>query len=158
MADQIANNAKGRFAEWTERVLNNDPANSAFVIAAMQAAEADDLLRSRVNFSTLFGEAANTEATFTNYARVVLTDADALTRVVDNANDWVDVDFPDWTYTAAGGAVDNTLVKIAIGYDPDSTGGVEADILTMSHHDFAQATNGGDIDAQVAAAGLARAS
>lgn len=158
MADQIGNGAKGRWAEWIERVLNNDPTNSAIVIMALQANEADDTLRAYLNFSTLLGAAGNTEATFTNYARVVYTDASALSRTVDNANDWVDVDVPDWSYTAAGGTVDNTLTKVVTGYDDDTTGGTDANILVWSHHDFAQATNGGDVDAQVAAAGLARAS
>lgn len=151
------NPAKGRVAELVQRVLDNDPANAAIVIVALQAAEADDTLRSYATLSAMLAQAGNTEATFTNYARVVYTDADAVTRVVDNVNDRVDCDFPDFTYTAAGGTVDNSLVKQIPCFDPDTTGGTDADLIPLTHHDFVQATNGGDITGQVDAAGFFRA-
>lgn len=157
MANVIANNALGRWAEWLERVEGNDPPNSGFVIVALKASGTDDAFKGFDDLGALLGDAAFTEADFTNYARVVYTDTAALTRTVDDANDWVDVDFPDWTYSSAGGTLDNTLTDVVVGYDSDTTAGTDANILLMSMHDFAQATNGGDIDAQVAAAGLLRA-
>lgn len=158
MADLISLPALGRFAQWYQNVLDNSPANSAIVIIALDAAEADDDLRAHATFADLLGAAGNDEADFTNYARVVFTDADAIARTVDAANNRVDVDVPDWTYSSAGGAANNNLAKIAAGYDPDSTSGTDADILVMHTHDFVQATNGGDVDASVDAAGIARAS
>lgn len=157
MADQIANNAKGAFAGWLQRVEDNDPANSGLVIIALKLAQADDDLRGYVTAATLLANAGNTEADFTNYARIVYTDAALLTRTVDNVNDRVDVDMPDFTYSNAGGATNNNLVKLCVFYDPDTTAGTDADLLLISHHDFVQATNGSDVTAQVAAAGFGRA-
>lgn len=45
MADFIFNVAKGKWAEWHERVNNNDPANSALVIMLLKTAEADATLK-----------------------------------------------------------------------------------------------------------------
>lgn len=101
MGDFVFNVAKGRVAEFQNRVKNNDPANSALVIVILKAAglETDATLKDYADLSTLLA-AANDEATNTGYARKVLTDADVSAISVDNTNDRVDADFPDQTFTS----------------------------------------------------------
>ena len=155
MADSVFNIAKGRFVELQNRVANNDPANSALVVVLLQANEADAVLDDYDNLSLLLAAAGNTEATFTNYARKVLTDLDLSAITPDDTNDRQDADFADQVWTSAGGAVNNTLTKVVICYDPDSTAGDDTTLVPLTHHDFAQTTNGTNLTAQVAVYGRA---
>ena len=73
MADGVFNVAKGKVNEYHDRVDNNDPANSAIIVVLLQVAEADATLQDYATLSALLA-GANTECTFTNYARKVITD------------------------------------------------------------------------------------
>ena len=158
MADQPFNIVKGRAVEFYNRVESNDPAASSLVLVLLQVAEADATLIDYDLLSTLIA-GSNTEATFTNYARVVLTDADlAAFPSPDDTNNRYDIDLPDQTYTAAGGATNNTLVKAIICYDPSSSGVTDSVMVPMAHYDFAATTDGSNLILQWAAAGFYRAS
>ena len=158
MADEVFNIAKGRVVEWYNRIESNDPANSAFVLVLLKAAEADAVLRDYDDLSTLLGAAGNTEADFTNYARKVLTDADlAALPAPDDTNDRYDLDLPDQTFTSAGGASNNTLVKAILCYDSDTTGGTDANLVPIAHYDFTPTTDGSDLTLRWNAAGFFRA-
>lgn len=158
MADGILNIAKGRQMEFHERVNNNDPTNAVLVLVLLQASEADGTLEDYNDLGALLGAAGNTEATFTNYARIVLTDADVAAIVTDDTNNRNDADITtDPVWSSAGGATNNNLVKLLVCYDSDSTGGTDANIIVVAHYDFVITTNGGDITAQVDAAGYIRA-
>lgn len=158
MADGVFNIAKGRIVELYNRVKSNDPANAALIVVAFQVSEADALLEDYDNLSVLIA-AANTEATFTNYARKVLTDADlAALPPPDDTNNRYEVDIPDQTWISAGGALNNTLTKILICYDSDTTAGNDTNILPLTHHDFTPTTDGSDLVMQVDVLGFFRAS
>lgn len=158
MADGVFNIAKGRGIELHNRVASNDPANSALVVVLLKASEADATLQDYDTLGAILAEAGNTEADFTNYARKVLTDAD-LTAVTPNDTDnRQDADFADQVWSSAGGASNNTLTKLLICYDADTTGGTDANIVPIAYYDFAVTTGGGDLTAQLNAAGYLRAS
>lgn len=158
MADGVFNIAKGRVVELYNRVENNDPANAGFAVVLVKLAEADGTLEDYDDLSALLGAAGNTEADFTNYARKVLSDADlAALPAPDDTNNRYEVDLPDQTWTAAGGAANNTLVKMLICYDSDTTGGTDANIIPLCHYDFAVSTDGSDLTAQFDALGFFRA-
>lgn len=158
MADVAFNVAVGRAIELYNRVKSNDPANSALVIVLLKAALADDTLRDFDNLSLLLADAGNTEADFTDYARKVLTDAElAALPAPDDVNNRRDIDIPDQTWVGAGGVTNNTLVKLLVCYDPDTTGGTDADIIPISAHDFATTTDDSDLTAKINAAGFFRA-
>lgn len=154
MADQVLNFAKGRVNEFFHRVADNDPANSAIVVVLLKVAEADATLLDYDDLGALLG-GSNTEADFTNYARKVLTGVSGGT--VDDTNDWVQNFITDQTWTSAGGATNNTLVKLLVCYDDDTTGGTDANIIVLSHHDFAATTDGNDLIADEGANGFYRA-
>ena len=115
MASITFNIAKGKVNAFTERVVNNDPANSALVVVLLKTAEADATLQDYDMLGAVFaagGGTANVECDFTNYARKTLTDADLSAPTVDDTGNEQYSDAPDQTYTAAGGATNNTIVKI----------------------------------------------
>lgn len=158
MADGVFNIAKGRINEYVNRVDSNDPANAALIITLLSASVADGTLEDFDDLSALLADAGNTEATFTNFARKVLVDTDVANPTPDDTNNRQDADIPDQTYTAAGGAANNTLVKLIVAFDSDTTAGTDANIIPLTHHDFAITTDGTDIVAQINAAGFFRAS
>lgn len=155
MADQICNISKGRFGEFVNRVDANDPANAVLVIVLLRVAGTDDTLRGYDTLGAML--ATETEANFTNYARVVLNDTNVALGAPDDTNDRYDYDIPDPQWVSAGGASNNNLVKLVVCYDSDSTAGTDTNIIPMSHHDFVISTNGGTLTGTVNAAGFARA-
>lgn len=157
MADIVFNIAKGKVALYHDKVDGNDPSNSALIVVLLKTAASDATLRDQDTLAAVLA-GGSTEADFTNYARKTLTDADISAAAVDDANDRVDADIPDQTWTSAGGASNNTLAKLLVCYDPDTTGGTDSAIIPLTAHDFVVTTNGGDITAQIAAAGYYRAS
>jgi hypothetical protein len=138
------------------RVNDNDPTNAALVVVLLQTAEADATLEDYDTLSALLA-GSNSEADFTNYARKVLTDSDVAATSVDDTNNRQDADIGDQTYSSAGGASNNTLAKLLVCYDSDTTGGTDANIVPLTHHDFVITTDGSDIVAQINAAGYFRA-
>lgn len=156
MADFLFNIAKGRVAEFYNRVKSNDPANSALIIVVIDAnGDTDATMRDRDDLAALLGGTAN-EVTNTNYARKVLTDADLAALSIDDTNDRIDLDIPDLTWTAV--AAGTAWTDILVCYDPDTTGGTDSAIIPLTCHDFAVTPDGSDITAQIAAAGFFRAS
>ena len=145
MADQVFNISKGAIAE----TFRDAAANG--LILLLKTAEADAAL---IDYDTVAAILAgsNTEADFTNYARKTgLTG----TVTVDDANNRVDVDIPDQTWVAAGGAGNNTLAKAIVAYE---NAAADATRVPQTHHDFVVTTDGSDLTLQVNAAGFFRAS
>jgi len=157
MADFVFNIAKGRVAEFANRVKSNDPANSALVVVVLATSglESDATLLDKDTLADVVSGTTN-EVTNTNYARIVLTDADLSAIAADDTNDRMDIDIPDpaWTSVAAG----DSWSKILICYDSDTTGGTDANIIPLTCHDFVVTPDGSNITAQVPAAGFYRAS
>lgn len=146
MADFVFNIGKGAVAEKLR-----DGANLGILI--LKAAEADATLKDRTTITALLAAAGNTESDFTNYVRKTVSNA-STTTTVDNVNERVDCDMPDQTWTAAGGATNNTTVKLIVYEDT----GADATRVPLTSHDFAVTTDASDLTAVVAAAGFFRAS
>jgi hypothetical protein len=116
--------------------------------------QADSTLRDHDNLSVLLA-ASNDEATFTNYTRKVLSSG--VTVTVDDSNDWLDVDIADQTWTSAGGTTNNSIGKLLMAYDPDTTSGTDTTIIPVSAHDLVFTTDGSSVVAEIAAGGFLRA-
>lgn len=158
MADGVFNIAKGRVNELVTRVDTDDPTNSVLVVVLLQAtSEADGTLEDYDTLAALLG-GSNSEADFTNYARKTLTQAEVSAPTPDDTNNRQEADIPDQTWSSAGGAANNTLDKLIVCYDPDSTGGTDTALVPLTHHDFDITTNGGDLTATIDANGFYRAS
>lgn len=150
MGNGVFNIAKGRAAYYATLPAASD---ALIVVLLKTVPDADATL---VDYDTLGAVlAANTEADFTNYARKTIT---SVTVTVDDTNDRVDVDIVDQTWSAAGGTLNNTLVKMLVCYDGNTGSGADTDIIPLTHHDFAVTTDGSDVVAQIASSGFYRAS
>jgi len=75
----------------------------------------------------------------------------------DDTNNRRDLDVPDQIWTSAGGGVNNTLGKLIVCYDDDTTAGTDSNIIPWTYHDFSVTTDGTDLTAQINVAGLFRA-
>lgn len=159
MADFVFNIAKGSVAGNYRRVDGNDPANSALIIALLASSgiETDAVLRDKDDFAALVSGATN-EATNTGYSRKTLTDADLTAFAPDDTNDRVDLDIPDQTWTSVANDGTGAIGALVVGYDSDTTTGTDSNIEPQTKHDFSVTPTGGDITAQIAAAGFFRAS
>lgn len=148
MADGVFNIAKGKAGYYATLPATND----ALVVVLVKSTglEADDVLNNYDDLAALLA-AANDEADFTNYARKTVT---AVTNTVDDTANRLDSDFADQTWTAAGGGANNTLGKLLVCYDPDTTTGTDSSVIPLTYHDFVATTDGTDLTAQVATAGF----
>jgi len=144
MADFVFNIAKGAFVE---KVRDDD--NNLFIML-LKVSEADDTLNNHDTVAAILG-GANTEADFTNYARKTALTG---TITVDDTNNRVDVDIPDQTWTAAGGATNNTLTDLLVCYEEAAA---DSSRIPLTCHDFAATTDGSNLTAQVNASGFGRA-
>lgn len=152
MADFIFNIAKGRIRTYADLSAAND----ALILVLLKASglEVDDTLNNYDDLAAILA-AANDEADFTNYARKSLT-SDTVT--LDDTNNRVDYDIADQTWTSAGGASNNSLGKLLICYDPDTTAGTDSTVVPIAAYDFVVTTDGSDLLAAVNVAGFARSS
>ena len=155
MADFVFNVAKGRAAEFFNRIDTNDPAAAELVIMVLATSglESDATLKDKTTFADVVSGTTN-EVTNSGYAKKALSDAD-VAFTVDQANDRVDLDIADQTWTAV--AAGDGWSKLVIGYDPVGSQTM-SDIIPMTAHDFVVTPDGSDITAQIAAAGFYRAS
>jgi len=148
MAVLIPNIAKGKFAYYAGLPAAND----ALIWVLFSGTETDANIRDVDHLTALIATSLN-EATFTGYARVT---GSSVVVTVDDTNDRVDVDLadPSWSPTTA-----EALTRIALCYDPDTTGGTDSDIIPLFVDDFALTTaTSGTLTYQVNASGVARAS
>lgn len=153
MADFVFNIAKGRVAELYNRVDSNDPSTAELYIMAFNTSATDATLRDLDTVAAIEADANTAEATNSGYTRRVLTDTDLVAFAPDDANDRVDLDIPDQTWTAVAAGTNWTDICIAYGLNA----GADSAKVPLTWHDFVVTPGGSDIVMQVAAAGFFRA-
>ena len=136
MANWIANISKGRFAYYATLPAAND----ALIVVVLEASglEADATLK---DYDTLAALLAGTTNEQTTMGRKTAT---GVVVTVDDALNLVDVFQNDITWAAATG---NQVGALLVCYDPDTTGGTDADLVPLSKHDFTVTPDGSDITA-----------
>lgn len=147
MANDIFNIARGRINELQRRVNNNDPANAAFIVVALKSVVVDATLQDFATLSAILADAGNTEADFTNYGRIILTDTDVSDPTVDHGNNEQRAQVPPVTFANAGGALNNALEKLLVCFTYDVTVNDDATVIPLTYHDFNKTTNGLDLPA-----------
>lgn len=135
-SDFIFNVAKGR----TRTLAELSGANDALVWVLLKATglEADSALKDYDTLAAVLA-ATNDEADFTNYSRITATNV--VVSVDDTADEMV-VDIDPFQYDPAGGAANNLMGKVLLCYDPDTTGGTDADIIPIAAYSFDGQTDG----------------
>lgn len=147
MANQVLNFARGKIGYYAADALGLAGANSRLVIVVLEAVEADDTLNNYDELDALLTAAGNTEVTSTNYGRIELAAAAITSSVDDTANTAKAVVDSDQTWTTVTQAGSETWDKLLMCYDADNTAGTDANIVVLTHHDFAVTPNTGDITA-----------
>lgn len=154
MANFTFNTALGKAREYNDRIANNDPANSALIIVAIVTTEADATLKDLDTLAAVLANGNTAEATNTNYARIVLTDADLSPSVPDDGNDSVDLDFADPVFNSI--AAGDNWTDLLFCYDPDTTSGDDTQIIPIDQFDFNVTPAGGNITVNLNAVGWHR--
>ena len=124
-ADFQFNIAKGKGAYYASLPAAAD----ALIVVLLNATgiEADATLKDYDDLATLLAGSSD-ELTATNYVRKTLA---GVTVTVDDTNDWVDVTCSPFTFTALGGASNQTVGKMLICYDNDTAAGTDANIIPL---------------------------
>ena len=144
MSDFVFNIAKGRVAELFNRVKSNDPTNSAIIVVPVdRGAATDATLKDLDTLSAVLG--AVTERSTSGWTRKTLTDADLSAIAVDDTNDRMPATIPAilWSPGPTTGAVTDLIFC----YDPDTTGGTDANIVPLVMSAFAITPDGSDVQA-----------
>ena len=124
MANIVFNMALGKVKYYAELPATND----ALIMVPLELTGlvADSVMRDYDNLSLLLAGASNEQTTV---GRKTLA---SVTVTVDDTNDWVALDAADVTWTAPTG---NAVGAVVICYDPDTTGGTDADLIPLTKHD-----------------------
>lgn len=142
MASIVFNIALGKVCEYHDRVVRNDPASSALVLIPIETSglQSDAVLR---DLNTVAAVLAGTTNEQTTMGRKVLTDADLLgLPAPDDTNDRNQRSLPSVTWANASG---NAISKILVAYDPDTTGGTDADLVPLTLFDAVATPDGNDL-------------
>lgn len=135
MASIQFNVSKGREVEFYNRVLNNDPTNSALILMILASGSSNGVT-GLIDFDTFAAILAGgyDEVTNTGYSRKVLTNADLSAYTVDDTNNRILLTLPLQTFSgiSAGDAFDLGVW----GYDNDTTGGTDANIVPITGHEL----------------------
>ena len=139
MANIVFNIALGRVASLAALPAAND----ALVAVPLEAAGlvTDATMRDYDDLVALLAGASNEQTTM---GRKTLT---GVTVTVDDTLDRVAIDCADITWTAATG---NAVGAVVICYDPDTTGGTDADLVPLTKHDVALTPDGNNFTLSVA--------
>ncbi|WP_042170100.1 hypothetical protein [Streptomyces sp. NBRC 110035] len=133
MANLVFNTALGRLAHYASLPATND----ALVMVPLEAAGLvdDATMRDYDDLGSLLAGASNEQTTM---GRKTLT---GVTATVDDANDRVNLDAADVTWTAATG---NAIGAVVIGYVPDTTAPSDAAVIPLTKHDVTMSPDGSD--------------
>lgn len=147
MGDFVFNIAKGRAAELYNRVDQNDPATAVLLVVVIDTSSADSVLIDLDTLAAVLADGNTAEVTNTNYARKSLSDSDLSAFSPDDANDRVDLDIADQTFSSI--AAGDGWTDVLICYQSDPTSSPESAIVPLTQHDFAVTPDGSDITVQV---------
>lgn len=141
MAAVAYNIAKGRTVELYNRVLSADPAHCALILVPLETSglETDAVLIDKDDLAAVLSGATNEQTTM---GRKTLVAGDLSAITTDDANNRQDIALPTVIWTAATG---NSIAKILICYDPDTTGGTDSSIIPIQHFDFAITPDGSNV-------------
>jgi hypothetical protein len=134
--------SKGRFVEKYSLLTGSD--NIVVVLLLSSGLQVDATLAGYTNLATLLA-ATSDEATFTNYARIVLASGN----ITITTTTTVTVALTgNLVWNSAGGALTNTLGALLTCYRPTS-GSADSAIIPLTKHDFSTTTQGGNLTGTV---------
>lgn len=147
MANFVFNVALGIWGYYASLPATND----ALIMIPLESSgiESDAVLKDKDTFADVVSGTTNEQSTL---GRKTLA---SITNVINDTNDRRDLDCADVTWTGTAG---NPVGDVVICYDPDTTGGTDADLIPLFLFDCVFTPDGTDFTAIINAAGLAQAS
>ncbi len=146
MADSVFNVAKGRVAEMYNRVDSGDPADARLYVIPISTNSSHATMRDCADFAAVLAAGTTTERTANGWNRKTLGSADLAALSADHANDRMDCDFADQTWTTVTA---DAVTHLVICYGA-VTSPTNSQLVPLTVHDFAVTPSGGDVVAQVA--------
>jgi hypothetical protein len=139
MADIVFNIALGKVKYFAELPATND----ALILVPLESSGlvADSTMRDYDDLSSLLAGASNEQTTV---GRKTLA---SVSVTVNDTNDRVDIDAADVTWTAPTG---NAIGAVLICYDPDTTGGTDADLIPLTKHGITWTPDGNNFTLSIA--------
>lgn len=140
MTDIVFNVAAGKVRWYVQQA---GVGNAALVAVPLENAGlvADGTMRDYATLAALLAGASNEQTTL---GRKVITSA---SDTVNNTNDRWEGDFADLVWTTPSG---NQVGAIVVCFDPDTTGGTDADLIPLTKHGWVLTPEGDSISATVA--------
>ena len=142
MANFVYNIAKGRVAEFFNRVDSNDPSTSAIILVPLSASGTEAEGQDYDTLAAVLAGTAN-EQTSGGWSRKTLTDSDLSAIAVDDTNNRMPATLPQVTWT--GPTAGNDTTGLLICYDADTGSGTDSGIIPLVHCDFAAVADGNDV-------------
>lgn len=142
MANYVFNVAKGRVAEFFNRVDGNDPANSAIILVPLSASGTEAAGQDFDDLAAVIADANFTEAG-ASWGRKTLTDTELAAIAADDTNNRMPAALPQVTWTAPTSGQNTTGVLVC--YDSDTTVGTDANIIPLVHCDMVVTADGNDV-------------
>lgn len=156
MANYAFNVGKGRICELANRVLTNDPTDSAFIAIPMATSGSEAQGQDLATFAAVEADDNFSEQAAASWGRKTIdASGEGLSYTVDNTDNEGVVDISDlvWAAPLAG----NNTTGLIICYDPDTTGGDDTNLVPLVHLDMAVTADGNQVTYQVNAEGLLNA-
>lgn len=144
MSSLINTYAKGRFIEKCMLPLGTD--HILVILLQSTGLPADTTLQNYANLGALV--AAAQEANFSNYERISLSSSNIIiSQNTASSPTTQSVSFTPapMVINGAGGAVNNTLAKVALAYQP-TAGTADSGCLVLATLDYSFPTTGGELD------------
>lgn len=141
------NISKDKIGWYYEQARTTTNSALVFVLLRSTGLQADDLLADHDHLGALLA-ASNDEPLFTNYVRKSLAGVTDITKTIDDTGNRVLLDQADLTWVDAGGnpvVTNDTVGKLLICFDPNTTTGTDTDIIPLTAHDITATTDGNDL-------------
>lgn len=145
--------AAGRVGEYVNRVLNNDPANSALIAVVLSQSGTAEQAEALTTLAAVESDANFAEQAAASWGRKTIADTGGgLAWAWDATNNRNEADMNDLVWTAP--LASNNATGLLICYDSDTTAGTDANIIPLIHLDMAVTANGQQVTFQVNAEGF----
>jgi hypothetical protein len=143
----------GRVGEYVNRVLANDPVNSALIAVPLSASGTAEQAEALTTLAAVESDANFAEQTNGSWGRKTIDDTgEGLAWAFDATNNRNEADANDLVWTAPASTFNTTGLLIC--YDSDTTGGADSAIIPLIHLDMAVTANDQQVTFQFNAEGF----
>jgi len=144
MANFVFNIAKGRIVEYYNRAENNDPTDCALILVPLSQSGSEAQGQDLDTLAAVEADSNFAERTTGGWVRKTLESVQLASLPSPNDTDnRYDIQVPSVTWTAPSAG--NNTTGLLVCYDDNTGSGTDANIIPLTHHDFAVTTDGNDV-------------